>query len=117
MKLQRDHEWAPMPIGDTLAGGAIHAFLAILFLGATVLIARPALSKDASEDLATMSLDEISRKLENPLTKTVRIGKMPLKLRFEPQYSIVHPDDFGTVWNFRVQITPVIPNPFRRSDQ
>ena len=46
------------------------------------------------------------------VTKTVRIGRFPVKLRFEPQYSIVRPDDFGVVWNFRIQITPVIPNPF-----
>ena len=48
------------------------------------------------------------------ITKTIRFGKTPMKLRFEPQYSIVRPDDFGTVWNFRVQVTPVIRNPFRR---
>ena len=47
------------------------------------------------------------------LTKTVRWGKMPIKLRFEPQYSIIRPDDFGTAWNFRLQITPVIPSPFK----
>jgi hypothetical protein len=49
------------------------------------------------------------------ITKTIRIGRTPVKLRFEPQYSIVHPDEFGTVWNFRFQITPVIPNPFGRN--
>jgi hypothetical protein len=43
----------------------------------------------------------------------VRWGKMPVKLRFEPQYSIIRPDDFGTAWNFRLQITPVIPSPFK----
>jgi len=47
------------------------------------------------------------------ITKTVRWGKMPVKLRFEPQYSIIRPDDFGTAWNFRLQITPVIPSPFK----
>ena len=47
------------------------------------------------------------------ITKTVRWGKMPIKLRFEPQYSIIRPDDFGTAWNFRLQITPVIPSPFK----
>jgi hypothetical protein len=33
------------------------------------LFAGPALAEESGEDLATMSLDEISRKLENPLTK------------------------------------------------
>jgi hypothetical protein len=47
------------------------------------------------------------------ITKTVRWGKVPIKLRFEPQYSVIRPDDFGTAWNFRIQITPVIPSPFK----
>ncbi len=47
------------------------------------------------------------------ITKTIRIGKVPVKLRFEPQYSVIRPDDFGTAWNFRLQITPVIPSPFK----
>jgi len=47
------------------------------------------------------------------ITKTVRWGKVPVKLRFEPQYSIIRPDDFGTAWNFRLQITPVIHSPFK----
>ena len=46
------------------------------------------------------------------ITKTVRWGKTPIKLRFEPQYSIIALDDYGTRWNFRFQIAPVIPNPF-----
>jgi hypothetical protein len=46
------------------------------------------------------------------ITKTIRIGRMPVKLRLEPQYSIIRPDDYGTEWNIRLQITPVIPNPF-----
>ncbi|NWK56486.1 hypothetical protein HW115_12760 [Verrucomicrobiaceae bacterium N1E253] len=48
------------------------------------------------------------------ITKTVRIGKLPVKLRFEPQYSLIKPDDVGSHWNFRLQITPVIPSPFKR---
>jgi hypothetical protein len=73
----------------------------------------PTISVDWEAD----SGDKLTLPIGLGITKTVRIGKMPMKLRFEPQYSIVHPDDFGPVWNFRVQITPVIPNPFRRSDQ
>jgi hypothetical protein len=40
---------------------------------------------------------------------------MPVKLRIEPQYSLIKPDDVGTTWNFRVQITPVISSPFQRA--
>ena len=45
------------------------------------------------------------------LTKTVRWGKMPVKLRAEAHYSIVAPDDYGSTWNLRLQITPVIQSP------
>jgi len=46
------------------------------------------------------------------VTKTVRVGKTPVKLRAEAHYSIVRPDDYGEVWNIRFQITPVIDSPF-----
>lgn len=46
------------------------------------------------------------------ITKTVRVGKTPVKMRFEPQYSIIRPDEFGPVWNFRFQLAPVIGSPF-----
>jgi hypothetical protein len=48
------------------------------------------------------------------VTKTVRIGGTPVKLRFEPQYSLVRPDHLGTAWNIRLQIAPVISSPFAR---
>jgi len=46
------------------------------------------------------------------VTKTVRFGKMPVKLRAEVHYSIVRPDSYGEVWDIRLQITPVIKSPF-----
>jgi len=46
------------------------------------------------------------------VTKTVRIGKMPAKLRAEIHYSVIRPDSYGEVWNFRLQFTPVIKSPF-----
>jgi hypothetical protein len=46
------------------------------------------------------------------VTKTVRIGKMPTKLRAEVHYSVVRPESYGEVWNLRLQITPVIKSPF-----
>ena len=46
------------------------------------------------------------------VTKTVKWGNTPWKLRFEPQYSIIKPDDYGTLWNIRIQIAPIIKNPF-----
>lgn len=46
------------------------------------------------------------------VTKTVKWGNTPWKLRIEPQYSIIKPDDYGTLWNVRIQIAPIIKNPF-----
>jgi hypothetical protein len=47
------------------------------------------------------------------LTKTVRWGKMPIKFRVEGHYSVIRPDDYGSEWVLRLQMNPVIPNPFR----
>ena len=47
------------------------------------------------------------------VTKTVRWGGLPVKLRAEAHYSLIRPEDYGTDWNFRLQITPVINNPFK----
>lgn len=46
------------------------------------------------------------------ITKTVKWGKTPWKLRLEPQYSIVKPENYGAQWNIRIQIAPIISNPF-----
>jgi hypothetical protein len=46
------------------------------------------------------------------VTKTVRVGNLPMKLRAEAHYSVVRPDSYGEVWNFRLQVTPVIKSPF-----
>ena len=47
------------------------------------------------------------------VTKTIRLGKTPVKMRIEPQYSLIRPDDYGTEWNIRIQIAPVISSPFK----
>ena len=54
-----------------LGRGMISGLVAVLCMGPAALVATPAVADDP--------------------------GKMPMKLRFEPQYSIVQPDDFGTV--------------------
>lgn len=46
------------------------------------------------------------------ITKTVKWGDSPWKLRFEPQYAIIKEKDYGSKWNVRVQIAPIISNPF-----
>ncbi len=69
----------------------------------------------------TVSYDweaESGEKLTFPIglgiTKTVRWGNTPVKLRLEPQYSIIKPDNLATTWNIRLQITPVVKSPFMR---
>lgn len=47
------------------------------------------------------------------ITKTTRWGKTPFKLRAEVHYSIISPDDYGSAWNLRLQVTPVIPSPVK----
>jgi len=42
----------------------------------------------------------------------VLIGKMPAKQRAEVHYSVIRPEPYGEVWNFRLQMTPVIKSPF-----
>jgi hypothetical protein len=48
------------------------------------------------------------------LTKTLKIGRFPVKFRAEAHYSVVRPDDFGTEWTFVFRFAPVIPSPFSR---
>jgi len=44
------------------------------------------------------------------IERTFRVGKLPLKLGFEYEYAVVHPqDDAGLRSIFRIYVTPVIP--------
>ena len=47
------------------------------------------------------------------ITKTTRWSNTPVKLRLELHYSVIKPEDYGTEWNLRLQITPVINSPFK----
>jgi len=47
------------------------------------------------------------------ITKTTRWGNTPFKLRAEVHYSVVSPDNFGSTWNLRLQVTPVIASPVK----
>ena len=44
--------------------------------------------------------------------KTFKLGKMPLKVILEAEYTVARPDNLGQHWNFVAQITPVITSPF-----
>ena len=41
--------------------------------------------------------------------KTFALGGHPFKLDAQVSYAVVHPDDFGQRWGFRIRFTPIIP--------
>jgi len=47
------------------------------------------------------------------ISNVFKIGKLPVRIAAEIQYSVIKPDNIGTDWNFRPLFIPVIPNPFR----
>lgn len=47
------------------------------------------------------------------ISNVIKIGRLPVRIAAEVQYSLVRPDNIGTDWNFRLLFIPVIPNPFR----
>ena len=70
--------------------------------------AGPSISYDHEADEG----DRLTVPIGLGVTKTVRLGRIPIKLRAEVHYSVVRPDPFGEKWNLRLQITPVIKSPF-----
>jgi hypothetical protein len=42
--------------------------------------------------------------------KTIKVGKLPMKIQVGLDYSVIKPDDFGELWKFKILITPVIPS-------
>lgn len=50
------------------------------------------------------------------VSKTTRVGNMPMKLSFEIQKYIASPDAIGPDWLFTFSFTPVIRNPFQAQD-
>ena len=48
------------------------------------------------------------------ISKTMQLGKVPLKVGFELQYYIVSPDSLGPQWLFTFNATPVFRNPFQK---
>jgi hypothetical protein len=47
------------------------------------------------------------------VSKTVRLGKMPLKMDLELQYYVVSPDALGPQWLLSFSLAPVFGNPFQ----
>ncbi len=58
--------------------------------------------------------NELTFPLGLEVSKTLlAFGKLPLRMGVGFHYSVVHPDDYGQRWNFRVYLIPVLPNPFK----
>ncbi len=47
------------------------------------------------------------------VAKTIRIGKMPLKMAVELQYYVISPDSLGPQWLLTFNLTPAFGNPFQ----
>lgn len=43
------------------------------------------------------------------VSKTLRLGRIPVKLQLSGEYSVVHEDDFGQRGQIKLAVTPVIP--------
>lgn len=46
------------------------------------------------------------------LAKLVKLGKLPVKIGAEADYSVIRPRGAGTEWTFKLTITPIIPKLF-----
>ena len=56
--------------------------------------------------------DQLTFPVATGLSKTTRIGTMPLKLSAQAWYYVAKPDAFGPEWQLRFSVTPVIPIPW-----
>jgi hypothetical protein len=44
------------------------------------------------------------------ISKTINVGKVPIRFGLEANYSVIHPDDIvGSRWSFRFSIIPAVP--------
>ena len=57
--------------------------------------------------------DEVNLPVGLGVGKTVRVGKLPVKVQLQGQYSVVHEDTLGQRWLIQLTLTPVIPNLIR----
>jgi hypothetical protein len=44
----------------------------------------------------------------------LKIGNLPIKVQLGADYSVVHEDDFGDRWKFKLLLTPVIPSMIKK---
>jgi hypothetical protein len=65
-----------------------------------------------SYDWAADSGNKLLLPIGAGISKTLRIGRVPLKLAFEIQKFVESPEQFGPDWLFTFSFTPVIAYPY-----
>ena len=75
------------------------------------LVSNPVISYDWQAD----SGNKLALPLGGGISKTMRIGKMPLRMSAELYNYVASPDRFGPEWLFEFSITPVVWNKYTRN--
>jgi hypothetical protein len=89
---------------------SVEIFFAYGFGNGWQIFSNPVMTYDWEAD----SGNELLLPVGAGISKTARIGSVPLKFAFEIENFIVSPDRFGTQWLFTFSLTPVISNPFQK---
>jgi hypothetical protein len=54
--------------------------------------------------------DKVTLPIGLGIGRMIEIGKLPVNITVEVDYSVIHPNDkIGSRWDFRLYFTPVIP--------
>jgi hypothetical protein len=55
--------------------------------------------------------DKVTLPIGMGINKTIKIGKVPVRLGFETHYSVIKPGNVpGTEWDFRFYVIPAVPS-------
>ena len=57
--------------------------------------------------------DKVTFPIGLGISNVIKMGKLPVRIAAEVQYSVIQRDNLGTDLNFRFLFIPVIPNPYR----
>ena len=101
------HQWDVTGWGDGgyYSNSQLQLFLVSLPGGGWSIGTTPILNYDWKAEEWTVPLNL-------SISKTLMIGKMPLKLALDMNYYVEQPDPFGPEWMVGLEITPVVPNIF-----
>jgi len=99
------HQWDVAGWSDSgyFSNTQVQGFLVFLPGGGWSVGTTPIMNYDWKSEEWTIPLNVTA-------SKTVMVGKMPLKLALEANYYVEQPDLFGPDWMVSFSITPVVPN-------